>query len=131
MEKIRTTGWASELLDAWREALKPNKEKQNPPPVSFYGVRKVLQPVENDGNVHSNKAMFRRLTKSRNDQHTPSCEKSDPCIPNTNRPSKLHILGEKKRGIVNNLDDHRDSKQRKKDCNSPNQYEQNLLDMYK
>jgi len=131
VEKIRTTGWASELLDAWREALKPNKEKQNPPPVSFYGVRKVLQPVENDGNVHSNKAMFRRLTKSRNDQHTPSCEKSDPCIPNTNRPSKLHILGEKKRGIVNDLDDHRDSKRRKKDCNSPNQYEQNLLDMYK
>jgi len=131
VEKIRTVGWASELLDAWKEALKPNEKKQKPPPVSFYGVRKVLQPMENAANVHSNKVMFHRLTKSKNNQQAPSCEKSAICIPNTIKPSKLHLLGEKKRAIVNDLDDNQDSKRRKKDCNSPNQYEQDLLDLYK
>jgi len=131
MEQIRTAGWASELLYAWKEALKPNKEKQKPPPVSFYGVRKVLQPVENVTNIHSNKVMFRRLLiKSRNGQHVPTCEKSAPCFSNTvaNRPLKLH--GEKKKVIIDD-DLVKDPKRRKKDGNSPNQYEQDLLDMYK
>ena len=131
VEKIRTLGWASELLDAWREALKLNKEKQKPPPVSFYGVRKVLQPVENAANVQSNKVLFHRLTKSKINQQASSCEISATCIPNTIKPSKLHLLGEKKRAIVNDLDDNQDSKRRKKDSNSPNQYEQDLLDLYK
>ena len=113
MEKTRTVGWASELLDAWKEALKPKKETQKPPKVSFYGIRKVLRPVESATNVASNKAMFRRLTKS-----------GSACL-----------LAEKKRGIAEDIADRQDSKRLKKDGNFSirvsDQYEQDLLDMYK
>ena len=113
VEKTRTVGWASELLDAWKEALKPKKETQKAPKVSFYGIRKVLHPVESATNVPSNKAMFRRLTKS-----------GSACLP-----------GEKKRGISEDLADHQDSKRIKKDCEIKirvsNQWEKDLLDMYK
>ena len=111
MEKTRTVGWASELLDAWKEALKPKKETQKTPKVSFYGIRKVLCPVESATNMPSNKAMFRRLTKS-------AC-----------------LLTEKKRGLAENLADHQDLKRLKKDSNfsirASDWYEQDLLDMYK
>ena len=113
VEKTRTVGWASELLDAWKEASKPKKETQKAPKVSFYGIRKVLRPVESDANVPSNKAMFRRLTKS----------------------GSARLPGEKKRGISEDLADHQDSKRIKKDCEIKirvsNQWEKDLLDMYK
>lgn len=105
--KTRTVGWASELLDAWKEALKPKKETQKAPKVSFYGIRKVLHPVEIATNVPSNKTMFRRLTKS-----------GSACL-----------VGEKKRGIAEDLADHQDSKRLR--IRASNQYEKDLLDMYK
>jgi len=104
--KTRTVGWASELLDAWKEALKPKKETQKAPKVSFYGIRKVLHPVEIATNVPSNKTMFRRLTKS-----------GSACL-----------VGEKKRGIAEDLADHQDSKRLR--IRASNQYEKDLLDMY-
>jgi len=111
VEKTRTVGWASKLLDSWTKALKPKKETQKAPNVSFYGIKKVLHPVESASNVASNKAMFRRLTKS-------AC-----------------LLTEKKRGLAENLADHQDLKRLKKDSNfsirASDWYEQDLLDMYK
>ena len=129
MEKIGTVGWASQLLDSWKEALKAKKKTPKPPKVSFYRVRKVLRPVENATTVPSNKAMFRRLTKSRSDQQPlrPIDEKSA-----TKNPLKPTLLTEKKRGTAEDLTKYQDSKRLKKDSdNSLNQYEQNLLDMYK
>jgi len=126
VEKIGTVGWASQLLDSWKEALKAKKEAPKPAKVSFYGVRKVLRPVENASTVPSNKAMFRRLTKSKSDQQGPIDEKSA-----NKRPLKPKLLTEKKRGTAEDLANYQDSKRHKKDSdNSPNQYEQNLLDMY-
>ena len=107
---MRTVGWASELLDAWRETLQSKKETQRAPKISFYGIRKVLRPSESVTNALSNKVMFQRLTKS-----------------------GIKQLHEKKRRSSEELADHLDSKRLKKDCNIriSNQYEQDLLDMYK
>ena len=122
-------GWASQLLDSWKEPLRLKKEAQIPPKVSFYGVRKVLCPVEDATTVPSNKVMFRRLTKSRNDQQGPIYDKSAPCV--SKRLLKPNFFDEKKRRTSADLADYQDSKRLKKDGNSPNCYEQNLLDMYK
>ena len=122
-------GWASQLLDSWKEPLRLKKETQTPPKVSFYGVRKVLCPVVDVTTVPSNKIMFRRLTKRRNDQQGPIYEKSAPCV--SKSLLKPNFFDEKKRRTSADLADYQDSKRLKNDGNSPNLYEQNLLDMYK
>ena len=121
VEKIRTTGWATKLLDAWKAALKPKETSK--PPVSFYGVRKVLCPVENTTTVQSNKAMFRRLSKNVNDNN----KKPAPCIPNLKRPLGQNCSTKSK--TTKDDCDH-DSKRLKVKSDSPNEYEKDLLALY-
>ena len=123
MDEIKTKGWASELLSAWRDTVNIKKVKKTPMP--FYGANKTLTDIK-EVKVSKNKVMFRRKAESRINQN-PSLGKSQE---NGHSPPVLLERGGKRR--FGREPRSTSSKRPRQDLSvSPNQYEQDLLQMYK
>ena len=123
MDEIKTKGWASELLSAWRDTVNIKKVKKTP--ISFYGANKTLTNMK-EVKVLKNKVMFRRKAESRINQNS-SLEISQE---NGHSAPILLERGEKRR--FGGEPRSTSSKRLKHDLPvSPNHYEQDLLQVYK
>ena len=123
MDEIITKGWASDLLSAWRDTVNIKKVKKTP--ISFYGANKTLTNIK-EVKVPKNKVMFRRKAESRINQN------SFLEIGQENGHSAQILLerGEKRRFGGEPISTS--SKRQRQDLPvSANQYEQDLLQMYK
>ena len=123
MDEIKTKGWASELLSAWRDTVNIKKVKKTP--ISFYGANKTLTNMK-EVKVPKNKVMFRRKAESRINQNSSleiSQENGHSAPILLERGGKRRFGGEPR---------STSSKRPRQDLSvSPNQYEQDLLQMYK